>query len=168
MPNKRLRFPWGRYSVFGIKNQAIPRAAPVMITTRQILRIVLPEIQRKKPPKPLATILPTDPSPNRFEREKNPLMGTSSSLTTANALGTDRILAESEGITVIDTARLRATAQLTATAISLNSCPASSRTKITGRNTAIVVSVLATRAPKTSTTPRYAPLWASSPIWRWR
>ncbi len=58
-----------------------------------------------------------------------------------------------QGITVMETARLSRTAKLMAMAMSLKSCPASSSTKITGRKTATVVSVLASTAPQTSRAP---------------
>jgi hypothetical protein len=64
-----------------------------------------------------------------------------------------KILADSVGITVIETNRLKTTALLMAMAMSRNSCPASSCTKTMGRNTATVVSVLARTAPQTSTAP---------------
>ena len=60
---------------------------------------------------------------------------------------------ESMGITDTDTKRLSITAQLTAMAMSLKSCPASSCTKTTGRKTATVVSVDASTAPHTSRAP---------------
>ena len=57
------------------------------------------------------------------------------------------------GTTVMATNRLRLTAQHTVMAMSASSWPSSSWTKVTGRNTATVVSVLASAAPQTSRAP---------------
>ena len=60
---------------------------------------------------------------------------------------------ENMGITDTETKRLKVTAEVTAMAISLKSCPASSCIKTTGRNTAMVVKVDARIAPQTSRAP---------------
>jgi len=62
----------------------------------------------------------------------------------------------SMGMTDTDTNSDRLTAQVTAMAMSLKSCPASSWMKTTGRNTATVVRVEASTAPQTSLVPSYA------------
>ena len=62
-------------------------------------------------------------------------------------------LLENIGITDTETKRLKATAQVTAMAMSRNSWPASSSIKTTGRKTAMVVRVEARMAPQTSRAP---------------
>ncbi len=57
------------------------------------------------------------------------------------------------GITVIATMSDKPTAKLMANAMSLNSCPTSCSTRITGINTPMVVSVEANTAPHTSVVP---------------
>ncbi len=64
-----------------------------------------------------------------------------------------RMRAERLGITVMETTRDRATAQVMAIAMSPKSCPTSSWMKTTGTNTAMVVRVLARTAPHTSVAP---------------
>jgi len=56
-------------------------------------------------------------------------------------------------MTDTETKRLKATAEVTAMAMSLKSCPASSFIKTTGRKTAMVVNVDARIAPQTSRVP---------------
>ncbi len=102
-------------------------------------------------------------SPKRLNNERR---GTFSDFPPSRrrAFGTRRIFEARVGITVMETIRLRATEQLTATAMSRKSWPASSWTKITGRKTAMVVRVLARIAPHTSTVPLYAATRRASPI----
>lgn len=57
------------------------------------------------------------------------------------------------GMTNTDTNSDRKIAQVTAMAMSLNSCPASCSMNTTGRNTATVVRVEANTAPQTSLAP---------------
>ena len=69
---------------------------------------------------------------------------------------------------MIETIRLNATAKLIASAMSPNSCPTSSFMNTTGRNTAIVVAVLASTAPQTSRVPWSAESNRDLPICRCR
>ena len=74
----------------------------------------------------------------------------------AEAVGSARCLSSTEaatGTTSTETISDRTTAALIANAMSPKSWPASSFTKSTGRNTATVVSVLASTAPQTSPAP---------------
>ncbi len=68
----------------------------------------------------------------------------------------------------MDTIRLRATAQLMASAMSPNSWPTSSFMKMIGTKTAMVVAVLASTAPQTSRAPSSAAFSRHFPICRWR
>ncbi len=79
-----------------------------------------------------------------------------------------KILLVNIGMTETETRRLRDTAETTAMAMSLNSCPASSSRNTTGRNTAMVVNVEARTAPHTSLVPSKDASKADLPMPLWR
>ena len=121
--------------------QAIPAARQVSVTATKTLAVTNPHIQWTKP----ATALMKPPA--REAKGRNPFFPDSAVLTLP------KILEDKEGMTVMDTDRLKTTALEMAMAMSLNSWPASSCTNTMGRNTATVVRVLASTAPQTSTVP---------------
>ena len=79
---------------------------------------------------------------------------------------TDRMRAESVGMTVTDTSNDNVTAATIASEMSAKSCPASSSTSRIGMNTATVVKVDASTAPKTSRPPSTAARIGALPISR--
>ncbi len=144
MPNSMFWLPVGRYSAGGARARLSSRAASVNPATTATRRRVEAVIQCTRA---VIHSLIRRPRPTPPQRSRKPRV--SPALATVEP----RILADRLGITVIATIRLSPTAQLIARAMSRNSCPASSRTKSTGRKTAIVVSVEASTAPQTSRAP---------------
>ncbi len=151
----KLRLPWGRYSILGMNSSVAPTAKPVSntMTARRVA-----QERRQASTSAMMTPAMERPTALRGRRARSSKPETSLSPAAAarrsrRAWAKPKSLAASMGITDTDTNSDNVTEQVTAMAMSLKSCPASSWVKTTGRNTATVVSVEASTAPQTSRAP---------------
>ena len=146
-PNSRLRLPSGKYSSCGSISQATTAAAAVIDPTTAIATVGLPATTRQNSVMPCA---------NRRAAESR----TGISIRVGVPLVSFRVgfnnRALRAGIKVIDTNNDRMTAIEIATAISRNSCPASSSIVRIGINTITVVNAETNTAPQTCLVPSRA------------
>ena len=142
MPKSRFLLPVGRYSVFGKSAAMRTTERTVKESTSAALRRALFITRSVKPF--------TNPE-TRPARESS--FGMKRKRPGESVPPVERYFEAAEGMTVIDTTRLRITETLMAMAMSRKSCPVCSSTNMTGMNTAAVVRVLASTAPQTSVVP---------------
>ncbi len=138
----RFLLPEGKYSVFGnikkLRNIAPKVNAPTTVSLNLLSDKILSTVPEMYPAMFLAKVS----RPHKLKK-----------VFPSCFFAICKIFDEKVGITVIAMIRLKTTDTLIAIAMSLKSCPACSCTNITGRNTAAVVSVLASTAPQTSVAP---------------